>query len=428
MWLYAQSPRICENSCNVTVTWGEFGRAEPGCAPRRGAIRADRAVPARQIARTGSRDQPGRAADPRRAALPRDQWRSRKALDLLQRPPVRVVPTPSPTNPTEGDFKLYGVARDVRPRRTRVLRRGARERQPAGGRTPTTTCSRSPSPRSAGTATRAVQHDIRVWRPTASGAARSNGRVIIASWPEAKSTTSHPAVSRKRWRSRRSSPSSGPRCSGCQSRPEAPIDTKARVTSAAAAVSRSPTQSRARRHRTPRPAATAPVRRPRTPRDLAPLRPQQVEQRLAVVGNERRTSSLTVADPRCGCPTSAARRRSSLSTTSQVGSTGSGVLDVQREVGCGARPDRAAQRRDMDVVASGAQLDGHVAPAPAAVPGPVDQPGRLQSASCWYAIDWNDIRCSGETPASRSPRGARAWSSRRARRTPSPDSAPPSAA
>jgi hypothetical protein len=23
----------------------------------------------------------------------------------------------------------------------------------------------------------------------------------------------------------------------------------------------------------------------------------------------------------------------------------------------------------------------------------------LQSASCWYAIDWNDMRCSGETPS-----------------------------
>jgi hypothetical protein len=22
-----------------------------------------------------------------------------------------------------------------------------------------------------------------------------------------------------------------------------------------------------------------------------------------------------------------------------------------------------------------------------------------QSASCWYAIDWNDSRCSGETPS-----------------------------
>ena len=21
------------------------------------------------------------------------------------------------------------------------------------------------------------------------------------------------------------------------------------------------------------------------------------------------------------------------------------------------------------------------------------------SASCWYAVDWNDIRCSGETPS-----------------------------
>ena len=24
---------------------------------------------------------------------------------------------------------------------------------------------------------------------------------------------------------------------------------------------------------------------------------------------------------------------------------------------------------------------------------------RDQSASCWYAIDWNDMRCSGETPS-----------------------------
>ena len=31
--------------------------------------------------------------------------------------------------------------------------------------------------------------------------------------------------------------------------------------------------------------------------------------------------------------------------------------------------------------------------------GDLGLPSAGQGASCWYAIDWNDMRCSGETPS-----------------------------
>ena len=153
----------------ATTTWGEFARAEPELA-RFGEER---------FARTGL----CLLGTNRKSGFPRISpveplihdgrlylgmmWRSRKALDLLEDPRCVVHNTVADKAGTDGDFKLYGVARDVQDEPERESY-GVALQQAIGWRpTPTTTCSRSRSPRSAGTATREDEaHDIRAWRPT----------------------------------------------------------------------------------------------------------------------------------------------------------------------------------------------------------------------------------------------------------------------
>ena len=103
------------------MTWGEFAAAEPELA-RLGAER---------FAKTGL----CLLGTLRRNGFPRISpveplihagelylgmmWRSRKAVDLLRDPRCVVHNTVTLTDGSEGDFKLYGLARDVQDPRER---------------------------------------------------------------------------------------------------------------------------------------------------------------------------------------------------------------------------------------------------------------------------------------------------------------------
>src|SRR4051812_25712022 len=100
---------------SATTTWGEFAAAEPELA-RLGEER---------FAKTGL----CLLGTLRRNGFPRISpveplihdgrlylgmmWRSRKAVDLLRDPRCVVHNTVADKSGTEGDFKLYGIARDV---------------------------------------------------------------------------------------------------------------------------------------------------------------------------------------------------------------------------------------------------------------------------------------------------------------------------
>ena len=257
-------------------------------------------------------------------------------------------------------------------------------------------------------------------QPTASRArARSVGCVIIASWGASKSTTSQPAVSRRR--TAKPEKLGGQRALGAahvlaRQAAAATAPTAAASRSAAAGRSNGPTSQSARpgdpedlgrRRRRDQPVDG------RLVVDLAPLRAQQVEHRLAVLGDER-VQEDQPRDPRVRTRRRArdhrARRRSGRPGRPRAGPRSTGDPRAPRRgrtVDAEPTTPRVRRRRTTSARARRGprrtQLSGDVAPAPTAVPRAVDEHEgghRVRySASCWYAIDWNDIRCSGETPS-----------------------------
>ena len=161
-----------------TVRWGEFAEAEPELARfgeerfarsglcLLGTIRANgfpRISPVEPLIHAG------------RLYLGM-MWRSRKALDLLRDPRCVVHNTVADKAGTEGDFKLYGIARDVLDEDERESY-GVALQEATGWRPETAyhlfevAVSEIGWYRYEGDET----HDIRVWRPTWPAARR--GRV-----------------------------------------------------------------------------------------------------------------------------------------------------------------------------------------------------------------------------------------------------------
>jgi hypothetical protein len=153
----------------VTVTWGEFAKAEPELAQ----------FGAERFAKTGlcllgtTRANGFPRISPVEPLIHAERlylgmmWRSRKALDLLRDPRCVVHNTVADKSGTEGDFKLYGVARDVQDPDERESY-GAALKEAIGWRPDTDyhlfeiTVAEIGWYRYDG----AEQHDIRVWRPT----------------------------------------------------------------------------------------------------------------------------------------------------------------------------------------------------------------------------------------------------------------------
>ena len=73
--------------------------------------------------------------------------------------------------------------------------------------------------------------------------------------------------------------------------------------------------------------------------------------------------------------------------------------DVERAPAGSAATTSTTRARSSSQTGAVAGGEESLAGVPVVVLGGARLVVLLQSASCWYAIDWNDSRCSGETPS-----------------------------